>query len=602
MGKGTCSLAVCCFLFLLAQPVFSFGSEIDFLGEPDDQVASKPNIVLILADDLGFSDLGSYGSEIRTPTLDHLAAQGVRFTNYHTAANCAPARAMLLTGVDSHLAGVPNIPEMLSPSQRMKMPGAGSLSDNVVTVASLLEQAGYRTYMSGKWHLGMEPDKRPIAQGFQRTVAMMDSGADHWEQRPYIPLYDQANWFSNGERLELPEDFYSSEFLVDKLMEFIDNDSEQKAPFFAYLPLMAVHLPLQAPQDHIEHYADTYRNGWDALRQARRQAAESLGIIPANTPMVRMPTTLDWEDLDDETQRYEAKRMAVYAGMVEAMDANIGRLIDFLRHRGDYANTIFIFTSDNGAESTGPVDPQSFLQSYLAGRMGYSVNEESLGLKGSFGSLSPSFASAAVSPLAFYKFYVGEGGMRVPLVVAGEKVPLKQQINNSFAWVTDIAPTILGFAGVSAPGSRFGGRSVEPMKGRSLEPVVMGRASAIHRHDEAVGYELAGHAALFQGDYKLVKNQGPVGDGRWRLFNIVTDPGEVINLANAEPLRFQRMLGAYLDYEAANQVFRYPPGYSALGQVYANALRQELGSGPIALLLTGVLLLPFLVAYRRRRP
>ena len=161
-------------------------------------VVAQPNIVFILADDLGYTDIAPYGSEVNTPTLSSLAEQGLRFTNYHTAANCAPARAMLLTGVDNHLAGVPNIPEMLAPEQRAQAHYQGVLGANVVTVATLLEDAGYHTYMAGKWHLGATPDKRPSRRGFERTVALMDSGADNWEQRPYLPIYDQANWFADG--------------------------------------------------------------------------------------------------------------------------------------------------------------------------------------------------------------------------------------------------------------------------------------------------------------------------------------------------------------------------------------------------------------------
>lgn len=563
--------------------------------------APRPNIVLILADDLGFTDLASYGSEINTPTLDALADQGIRFSNYHSAANCAPARAMLLTGVDSHLAGVPNIPELIAPEQRVNAHYQGVLGNNVVTVATLLEDAGYRTYMAGKWHLGMAPEKRPVARGFQRTVAMMDSGADNWEQRPYLPLYDRANWFADGERFMLPEDFYSSEFLVDKLMEFIGTDSNQAAPFFAYLPFMAVHMPVQAPQEYIDHYADTYIEGWDKLRKQRRERAAALGIIPPDVPMVRMATTGDWSGLSAEDKAYQAKRMAVYAGMVEAMDAHLGRLIAFLKSRGEYQKTLFIFTSDNGSEASGPPDPRSFAARLGTRRMGYSVDGDTLGLKGSFGTISPGFASAAASPLAYYKFYAGEGGMRVPLIIAGDPVPLKQAISPAFAWVTDIAPTILDYAGVPAPATRYGGRRVEPITGRSLLPVLSGEAMAVYGAEDTVGYELTGHGVLFQGDYKLVVNQGPLGDGRWRLFNTVTDPGEMMDLAASEPARFQAMLNAYQAYRVENKVMPLPEGYTQMGQLLRNILRKELASTVIVGLLTLLLLLPFGVAYRMRR-
>ncbi|MGB2104112.1 MAG: sulfatase-like hydrolase/transferase, partial [Luminiphilus sp.] len=251
-----------------------------------ESVRRPPNIVLILADDLGFSDIAPYGSEISTPSLSALAAAGVSFTNYHTAANCAPARAMLLTGVDAHLAGVPNIPEMLAPEQRRYEHYQGVLGHNVVTVATLLEDAGYHTYMAGKWHLGSAPGLLPSQRGFERTVALADSGADNWEQRPYIPLYDKANWYADGEPYQLPEDFYSSRFLVDKTIEFIDSHVDDAQPFFAYLPFQAVHIPVQAPQDFIDPYMGMYDEGWDAIREARQRRAAALGVIPPDVEMI----------------------------------------------------------------------------------------------------------------------------------------------------------------------------------------------------------------------------------------------------------------------------------------------------------------------------
>jgi len=344
----------------------AFGAEsladvvVDTTKQPSASTV-RPNIVFILADDLGYTDIAPYGSEVNTPSLSALAEQGVRFTNFHTAANCAPARAMLLTGVDSHLAGVPNIPEMLAPQQRVHANYQGVLGDDVVTVATLLEDAGYHTYMAGKWHLGMEPSKRPSRRGFQRTMAMMDSGADNWEQRPYIALYDQANWFADGERFTLPEDFYSSRFLVEKMIEFIDSNLQDDKPFFAYLPFMAVHSPVQAPQQYTDRYMDLYDSGWDALRQQRMERASALGIVPPDTPMVRMATTGEWDALSEDDKRYQAKRMAVYAGMIEAMDFHIGRLIEFLKQRGQYDNTIFFYFRQR-QRGQRPRRPQSLSQ------------------------------------------------------------------------------------------------------------------------------------------------------------------------------------------------------------------------------------------------
>ena len=574
---------------------------------PSPVSRARPNIVFILADDLGYTDIASYGSEVNTPTLTALAEQGVSFTNYHTAANCAPARAMLLTGVDSHLAGVPNIPEMLAPEQRKHANYQGVLGDDVVTVATLLEDAGYHTYMAGKWHLGMEPDKRPSRRGFQRTMAMMDSGADNWEQRPYLALYDQANWFADGERFTLPEDLYSSRFLVDKMIEFIDSNlqgqnlqntsAKESKPFFAYLPFMAVHSPVQAPKEFIDRYMGVYDSGWDALRQQRKERAEALGIMPKNMPMVRMKTTEEWDALSEDDRRYQAKRMAVYAGMIEAMDFHLGRLIEFLKERGQYDNTIFIFTSDNGSEASGPSYPRTFPARLAPENLGYNLDYDSLGLKGSYSSIGPSFASAAASPLAYYKFYAGEGGMRVPLIMAGKPVGSQQSLTPAFAWATDITPTILSLTGVSQPSARYAGRPVQPIIGRDLRPLLSGAAERVYGPDDAVGYELTDHGVLFQGDYKLVINQPPRGDGQWRLFNIVKDPGETVDLSASHALRFQRMLSLYEQYRVDNNVVPVPQGYNQIKQVMTNILFKQRDNILVAF-LTLLLLLPFYVAYR----
>jgi len=576
----------------------------ELLKPEQNRSDKRPNILLILADDMGYTDIAPYGSEVSTPNLQTLAERGVRFTNYHTAANCAPARAMLLTGVSNHLAGVPNIPEMLAPEQKEQDNYQGVLGDNVVTVATLLEDAGYHTYMAGKWHLGMTPDKLPSHRGFERTVAMADSGADHWEQRPYIPLYDKANWFADGEEHTLPEDFYSSTYLVDKTIEFIgsnlgDEQSAENKPFFAYLPFMAVHIPVQAPQEYIDRYMGTYDAGWDALREQRAISASEIGIIPPDTAMNRMPDTEDWNELSDERRLFEAKRMAVYAAMIEAMDAELGRLFDFLKQRGEFDNTIIIFTSDNGSEASGPRDGTSFAASFGPSRLGYELDYDTLGLKGSYNSINPYFASASVSPLAYFKFYAGEGGMRVPLIMAGMDGVQEGSLNQSFTWATDITPTILSLAGVEKPGLRYAGRPVEAMTGKDLTPLLIGEIDRIRAKHETVGYELTGHAALFQGDYKIVANQAPLGDGEWRLFNIVSDPGETRDLRSTMPRQFQKMLSEYEQFKLDNRVASLPQGYTQVKQLFSNVL-QKSASNFIILILTLMVLMPFYVAWRMR--
>jgi arylsulfatase A-like enzyme len=360
-------------------------------------------------------------------------------------------------------------------------------------------------------------------------------------------------------------------------------------------------MPVQAPRAYIDKYRGVYDAGWDSLRLQRRAGAVELGIVSPDTAMVDMSTTDDWNALDEQRKRYEAKRMAVYAGMIEAMDFHIGRLVAYLTAQGQYENTIFIFTSDNGSEASGPVDPLAFAQRIGPNGMGYDVDYDRLGLKGSFNTIGPSFASASASPFSYYKFYAGEGGMRVPLIIAGESLFRASALSPAFSWATDITPTILSMAGVAQPRERYAGRPVLPMIGRDLTPLLTGEAKRVYHAEDAVGYELSGHAALFQGDYKLMVNQPPVGDGEWRLFNIVDDPGETVDLASAQSVTFQRMLSRYHRYQRENGVIIPPAGYAPARQLLFNMLKTQYRETLLLLLLALLVLLPFYVAYRMKK-
>jgi arylsulfatase A-like enzyme len=562
----------------------------------------RPNIVLLLADDLGFSDLASYGSEISTPSLDALANQGVRFSNFHVAANCAPTRAMLMSGVNNHRAGVGNIIEMIPDEFRDSPSYQGTLSKNVVTVATLLKDTGYHTYMAGKWHLGQTPELLPSARGFERTVALADSGADNWQQKPYLPIYDQANWFADGQRYELPEDFYSSKFLVDKTIEFIDSNADSNAPFFAYVPFQAVHIPVQAPQEFIDRYMGVYDQGWEALRQQRHEKAMALGLVPQDTPMIPMATTESWQGLDADTKRYQAKRMAVYAAMVEAMDFHIGRLIQHLKDAGQYDNTIFIFASDNGSEGSGPSVESTPADNLMLSILDYTNDYDTLGLKGSYSTIGPNFASAAASPLSFYKFYVGEGGLRVPLIMAGKPLAPVQanDIIHAFSYATDIVPTILQLTDTPNHGGYYQGRAVEPISGRSVVPLLSKQTKRIYGKEDAIGYELNGHKALFLGDHKIVYNRPPIGDGEWHLYNIATDPGETLDLRNEQPQRFARMQTLYEEFVRDHGVLPVADDFDPQQAMFIRLMRERFGSYFIAALL-GLMALVGFVIYRRRR-
>lgn len=528
----------------------------------------RPNIVVLVADDWGYSDVGAFGSEIATPNIDTLAREGVRFSDFHVTASCSPTRSMLLTGVDNHRNGVGNMPETM-PDEHLGKPGySGVLNDNAITVASLLRDAGYHTYITGKWHLGKTPDTLPDNRGFDRSFIQADSGSDNWEERPYAPLYDKAAWFENGQPAHLPKDYYSSTFIVDKALEYIAADRQGGKPFFAYLGFQANHVPVQAPKDMIDKYRGRYDQGWTALREARRDRAVALGLIPPGVGMQTMASTADWNALDEHEKRYEARRMEVYAGMAETMDQQIGRFIAHLKATGEYDNTVFVFLSDNGSE---PTDPYTIPAVRLWLEMNYTRQLERLGSKGAFTSIGPSWASAAASPLGGYKFFAGEGGLRTPLIVAGVPGIQANQISRAFTHVTDIVPTLLEVAGVPAHKGEYQGRAVEPLIGSSLVPVLQGSAERVHPEDQAIGYELSGSAALFKGDYKLVKSLKPVGNEQWHLYNIVTDPGEVIDLQQQMPERFQRMQADYAEYARVNGVLPMPVGYDYMhqGQMYA---------------------------------
>ena len=539
------------------------------------QQSDRPNIVLILADDLGYTDISPFGSEISTPNIARLAAEGLSFTNYHTAGSCAPARAMLLTGVDSHRNGVPNIPEALPAEQMAYDHYQGVLNDKVVTLANVLQAGGYHTYMTGKWHLGHTPELLPSARGFDRTIAMADTGADNWEQRTYLPIYDKANWYADGAEHTLPDDFYSSEYFIDKTIEFIASNAEDDQPFFAYVPFQAVHMPVQAPREFSDKYAGVYDEGWTVMRENRRLAAEEAGVIPEGTEAVVTPGTLIWDNLTEEQRRHHARRMEVYAGMVDAMDMHIGRLMDYLESIGEYDNTIFVFTSDNGAEGSNIILPNggSALSPWFD-IVGYNSNYETLGERNSWNAIGPSNATIAASPLTYYKFHANEGGLRVPLVMSGPVIGGQGGMTDEFVFVTDLAPTILNLVGVDIHDGSWLGREVEPIVGADFSEFLAGASSQVHDDFDSIGYELGGNSALFKGDYKIVINRTGQSETEWHLFNIRTDPGETRDLAQEQPALLEEMLADYESYVQANNVLPMPEGYNRTGRILGDALRQ----------------------------
>jgi arylsulfatase/uncharacterized sulfatase len=519
---------------------------------------APPNIIVLVADDWGFTDLGAYGSEIATPHLDALAKQGAKFSNFHTASVCSPTRAMLLTGVDNHRNGVGNMPETTPAAHEGKPGYEGVLNDRVVTLASLLKDRGYHTYITGKWHLGKTPATLPGKRGFERSFIQADSGSDNWENRTYMMLYDKAYWFEQDKEVRLPKDFYSSTLFVDKAIDFIDAGRADGKPFFTYIGFQANHIPLQAPKAFVEKYKGRYDAGWAVLRQERHARAVALGLVPKDSAMVTLASTLDWNALSADEKREQAKHMEVYAAMAEAMDHEIGRLVSHLKAQGQFDNTVFVFLSDNGSD---PADPLKIPASRAYVSMNYDTQAPMRGGKGTFSANGPSWASATVAPLQGYKYFAGEGGLRVPLVISGIPGMAKDQLSLAFTHVTDIVPTLLDAVGIPNHQGSYQGKAVEPLIGRSMLPMLLGQSKTVHSAEQSIGYELAGSAALFKGDYKLVKNIAPLGDGQWRLYHLLSDPGEVHDMAASQPERFQAMLADYEAYAQANGVLPIPQDF-----------------------------------------
>ncbi len=565
------------------------------VGPGPAATARKPNIVMIVVDDAALMDFGAFGGEARTPNIDRLARQGAMFSAYHTSPLCSPSRAMLLTGLDNHRAGVATIEEVLPPAQRGKHGYGLHFETGVLTIADRLRAGGYRTLMAGKWHLGHGPGDLPNSHGFDRSLALDASGADNWAAKPYMPYYKEAPWFEDGRKARMPKAYYSSDLLVDRLTGYIDEKPAGSQPFFAYLAFQAVHIPVQAPKAYSDHYRGRFDGGWTAVRQARAARAKALGLIPADAPVADMPAfARAWDSLPPKEKALYARTMEVYSGMLEAMDADIGRLMTHLTERGELDNTLFVITSDNGPEPSDPVHAPG-MDLWMA-LHGYRWKLDGLGEKGSLTYIGRDWASALSAPGSLFKFYAAEGGLHVPLIISGPGIAAGTRVSSP-AFAIDITPTLADFAQApAAPGALA-------MDGASLRPVLTGQSPRTHDPDQPIGVEVSGNSALFLGDFKVTRNRPPIGDGRWRLYDLKADPGETRDLAAAQPERFQAMLADYAAYEARVGVQALPPGYTTDRQLAGNAIAKQ---GGVIVAAVGGLVLAILgligwLVWRRRR-
>jgi arylsulfatase len=511
----------------------------------------RPNILVLIADDLGYTDIGAFGSEIRTPNLDALAASGLRFTSFYTAAACSPTRAMLLSGVDHHRAGLGGMASLMGEDLQGRIGYEGYLNEHVFHLPAVLREAGYHTSIAGKWHLGKTEEQSPAGRGFDRSFVLLPGAASHFEDAAPVDSLDAIEYRRDGKLVpELPEGFYSTRFHTDELISYIREAEAAGQPFFAVGAYTAPHWPLQVPDEFLDLYAGAYDDGWEALAERRLAGAKRAGIVPADTNQPPLPDyARRWDDLSADEKRVEAREMELYAAMTERFDHHVGRLIDVLRETGQFDNTVIVFFSDNGASGadvSGLADNVTFLPER------FDLSYENMGRINSFVYYGAEWAHAGTVPYRYFKQFAHEGGIRVPGFAVlppsmAEMIP--GATTGAFLHVTDLFPTFLEFAGAAMP-TESG--KIAPV-GKSIVPLLRGDVAEVHE-DPAAGWELFGRRAIRRGPWKAAWLAPPLGKGDWALYNLDQDPGELTDLAAERPEVLAELLGAWDDYVEENGV------------------------------------------------
>jgi arylsulfatase len=455
---------------------------------------------------------------------------------------------MLLSGTDNHVAGLGNMGEMIAPEQRGKPGYEGHLNNRVVSLAEVLRGEGYHTYMAGKWHLGHEPEYFPHARGFERSFSMLFGGASYWSDMfGMLAEHEEvAEYVMNDKRLgELPKDFYATRSYTDFLIESIRKNRGDGKPFLAYLAFTAPHDPLHVPEPWLSKYRGSYNDGYEVLKTKRAAAAKRMGLVSNSAPAPeRYRMVKPWDSLSKEQQALESRAMEIYAAMVDNMDYHFGRVVNFLKDIGEYENTIVIFLSDNGPNPWYSEDYPGNQGSKWFSQFDNSI--DNLGHPMSHYAYGMGWGSASAGPLDLFKMTVAEGGIRSPMLIAGPGVKGGQQ-TDAFAYVWDVMPTILEFAGIPHP-EKYQGRQVERMRGKSLKGVLTGSTKAAYDENDLVGGEMQNGKWMRQGDFKAVSVAPPYGTGNWQLYNLLDDPGETHDLAKEQPETLKKLQMAWDRY------------------------------------------------------
>lgn len=536
---------------------------------PSDE---RPNILVIMGDDFGYSDLSVFGSEISTPNLDKLGREGKILSNYYTHPVCSPARVTFLTGVDNHIGGIGTMYENIAPNQVNKTGYETYITDRVVTVEELLRDAGYDTLLAGKWHLsgkGYHNGTGPADRGFDESFTLLESGANHFTYGPYYPG-GVVTFIDNGKIIEKPNGTqYSNEFYTDKMIDFIKQSKENDKPFFAYLAYQVAHTPFQAPEEYIKKYEGVYDAGWEKIREQRFEKQKELGIWPANMTFPKSyPPLPNWDNLTNDERKERSQILAAHAGMIENMDYNIGKLIQFLKENGEYDNTLIMFTSDNGGSepSDSPVvvgglegAGDEATKEFMAG---YNESFDAIGGKDSYWGYGWQGAIMSNAPHSGVKTTMLNGGIRPPFVIKEPQATNTTELDivKAFVHVSDMTPTFLEYANVSHPGSEYNGREVSPLMGKSIKPLLEGNVDKIHNDDEILSAEMFGNRLALMGDWKARYQIFPAGDGQWKLFNIAQDIREATDVSKEHPDILEKMVTAYDKW--AQEVGIIVPEYS----------------------------------------
>ena len=513
----------------------------------------QPNILVILADDLGYSDIGPFGAEIQTPTLDALAAEGMVLTNFRVHTMCSPTRAMLLTGLDSHRVGYGTMSGEYTDATRGQPGYEARLDPKIETLGNRLQRLGYRTFIAGKWDMGGRgnPDLWPIRRGFDNSWVLIEGSASHFGKQSALAELPSVTYVANDSEIELPNNFYSSDVYADKAIEFIDAHGDKTQPFFGYLSFTAPHYPLQAPDDYIARYAGQYDEGYEAVRNARVKRMRETGIIGVDEQAApRHPVWPSWEKLPDKIRMLESRRMEIYAAMIESMDHNIGRVVEHLKSTGQWENTVVLFFSDNGPEGGNPLDWGGEPWFDWA-ENSFDTSLENMGRANSYVWAGPGWAYVSATPFRDAKGFTTEGGIRSPMIITWPGHIKAGATLRADAHILDLMPTIMAMAGDD--------RGHESILGRSMLPALTGDAANIHGEGEQFGLELLGRRALILGNWKITWNNAPWGRGEeWSLFNLATDPTEIDDVADQHPEKLAELVAAWEKYAQANGVIPIP--------------------------------------------